>query len=55
LKETRLVLGIVPYKLLNGDVVVSLVGGELRERNPYFFVWFASLSCFSSIFDLLPL
>jgi hypothetical protein len=26
----------------------SLVGGKLRETNPYFFVWFASLSCFSS-------
>jgi hypothetical protein len=33
----------------------SLVGGELRETNPCFFMWFASLSCFSSIFDLLPL
>jgi hypothetical protein len=31
------------------------VGGELRETNPCFFVWFASPSCFSSIFDLLPL
>jgi hypothetical protein len=31
------------------------VGGELRETNPYIFVSFASLSCFSSIFDLLPL
>jgi hypothetical protein len=27
----------------------SLVGGELRETNPGFFVWFGSLSCFSSI------
>jgi hypothetical protein len=27
----------------------SLVGGELRETNPRFFVWFDSLSCFSSI------
>jgi hypothetical protein len=33
----------------------SLVGGELRETNPCFFVWFVSLSCLSSIFDLLPL
>jgi hypothetical protein len=33
----------------------SLVGGELRETNPCFFVWFDSLSCFSSIFDLLSL
>jgi hypothetical protein len=33
----------------------SLVGGELLETNPCFFVWFASLSCFSSIIDLLPL
>jgi hypothetical protein len=33
----------------------SLVGGELRETNPCSFMWFASLSCFSSIFDLLPL
>jgi hypothetical protein len=33
----------------------SLVGGELRETNPCFFVWFASLSSFSSIFELLPL
>jgi hypothetical protein len=33
----------------------SLVGGELRETNPCIFVWFASLSCFSSTFDLLPL
>jgi hypothetical protein len=33
----------------------SLVGGELRETNPCFFVLFDSLSCFSSIFDLLPL
>jgi hypothetical protein len=27
----------------------SLVGGELRETNLRFFVWFDSLSCFSSI------
>jgi hypothetical protein len=27
----------------------SSVGGELRETNPCFFVWFDSLSCFSSI------
>jgi hypothetical protein len=33
----------------------SLVGGELRETNPYFFVWFDSLSYFSSIFDVLLL
>jgi hypothetical protein len=33
----------------------SLVGGELRETNPCFSVWFDSLSCFSSIFDFLPL
>jgi hypothetical protein len=33
----------------------SLVGGELRETNPCFFVWFASLSCFSRTFDLLSL
>jgi hypothetical protein len=33
----------------------SLVGGELRETNPYFIMWFDSLSCFSSIFDLLLL
>jgi hypothetical protein len=33
----------------------SLVGGELRETNPCFFVWFDSLSCFSSILHLLPL
>jgi hypothetical protein len=33
----------------------SLVGGELRETNPCFFVWFDSLSCFSSIIDLLLL
>jgi hypothetical protein len=33
----------------------SLVGGELRKTNHYFFVWFDSLSCVSSIFDLLPL
>jgi hypothetical protein len=33
----------------------SLVGGELRETNLCLFVWFASLSCFSSIFDFLPL
>jgi hypothetical protein len=33
----------------------SLVGGELRETNPWFFMWFASLSCFSSFFYLLPL
>jgi hypothetical protein len=25
----------------------SSVGGELRETNPCFFVWFDSLSCFS--------
>jgi hypothetical protein len=25
------------------------VGGELQETNPCFFVWFDSLSCFSSI------
>jgi hypothetical protein len=31
------------------------VVGELRETNPCLFVWFTSLSCFSSIFDLLPL
>jgi hypothetical protein len=33
----------------------SLMGSELRETNHCFFVWFASLSCFSSIIDLLPL
>jgi hypothetical protein len=33
----------------------SLVGGELRETNPFFFMWFDSLSCFSSILHLLPL
>jgi hypothetical protein len=33
----------------------SSVGGELRETNPYFFVWFDSLSCFSSILHLLLL
>jgi hypothetical protein len=33
----------------------SLVGGELWETNPCFFVWFDSLSCFSSILHLLPL
>jgi hypothetical protein len=33
----------------------SLVGGELRETNPCISLWFATLSCFSSIFDLLPL
>jgi hypothetical protein len=33
----------------------SLVGGELRETNPCFFVWFDSLSCFYSILHLLPL
>jgi hypothetical protein len=33
----------------------SLVDGELRETNPSFFVWFDSLSCFSSILHLLPL
>jgi hypothetical protein len=33
----------------------SLVGGELWETNPCFFVWFASLSCFSTTFDLLSL
>jgi hypothetical protein len=33
----------------------SLVGGELQETDPCFFVWFDSLSCFSSINDLLPL
>jgi hypothetical protein len=27
----------------------SSVGGELRETNPCFFVWFDSLSCFSRI------
>jgi hypothetical protein len=27
----------------------SSVGGELRETNPCFFIWFDSLSCFSSI------
>jgi hypothetical protein len=36
----------------------SLVGDELRETNPYSFVWFASLSCFLEYliflcFDLL--
>jgi hypothetical protein len=29
----------------------SLVGGELQETNPCFFVWFSSLSYFSSIFN----
>jgi hypothetical protein len=33
----------------------SLVGGELRETNPCFFVWFDSLSCFSSVSHLLQL
>jgi hypothetical protein len=33
----------------------SLVGGELRETNLCLFVWFDSLSCYSCIFDLLPL
>jgi hypothetical protein len=33
----------------------SLVGGELRETNPCISLWFVSLSCFSSIFDLLLL
>jgi hypothetical protein len=33
----------------------SLVGGELRETNPCLFVWFDSLSWFSSILHLLPL
>jgi hypothetical protein len=55
LKETRLVVRIVPYKLLNGDVTIPQWGGELRETNPYFFMWFDSLSCFSSILHLLPL
>jgi hypothetical protein len=33
----------------------SLVGIELRGTNPCISSWFASLSCFSSIFDLLLL
>jgi hypothetical protein len=33
----------------------SLVGSELRVTNPCFSLWFASLSYFSSIFNLLPL
>jgi hypothetical protein len=30
----------------------SLVGGELWETNPCFFVWLDSLSCYSSILHL---
>jgi hypothetical protein len=33
----------------------SSVGGELQKTNPCFFMWFDSLSCFSSILHLLPL
>jgi hypothetical protein len=33
----------------------SLMDGELQETNYFFFVWFDSLSCFSSILHLLPL
>jgi hypothetical protein len=59
LKEIRLVVGEslcktrIPYKLLDGDVAF-LRGSELRETN-LCVLWFVSLSCISSIFDLLPL
>jgi hypothetical protein len=45
--------GNCPLQALQRRRSRSLVGGELRETNPCFFVWFASLSCFSSIIDLL--
>jgi hypothetical protein len=55
LKETQLVVGGFPYKLLNGDVVVPLWAVKLRETNPRLF-FVVCLACLdSSIFTLLPL
>jgi hypothetical protein len=53
--ETRLVVGIVPYKLLNGDVAIPQWVVNFGKQIPAPFVWFDSLSCFSSILHLLPL
>jgi hypothetical protein len=55
LKETQLVVGVFPYKLLNGDVAIPLwvvnFGKQILDSS----LWFASVALISSIFTLLPL
>jgi hypothetical protein len=55
LKETRLVVGEFPYKLLNGDVVVPLWAVNFGKQILVSPLWFASFVLISSIFTLLPL
>jgi hypothetical protein len=47
LKETRLVVGEFPYKLLNGDVAVPLWAVNFKKQILVSPLWFASL-----VFDL---
>jgi hypothetical protein len=55
LKETRLVVGDFPYKLLNGDVVVPLWAVNFGKQILDSSLWFASLALISSRFTLLLL
>jgi hypothetical protein len=55
LKDTRLVLGDFPYKLLNTYVAVPLWVVNFGKQILVSSLWFASLALISSIFTLLPL
>jgi hypothetical protein len=55
LKETRLVVGEFPCKLLNVDVAVPLWAVNFGKQILISPLWFASLTLISSIFTLLPL
>jgi hypothetical protein len=55
LKETQLVVGESPYKLLNGDVAVPLWAVNFGKQILASPLWFASLVLISSTFTLLPL
>jgi hypothetical protein len=55
LKETRLVVGDFPYKLLNGDVAIPWWAVNFGKQILVSPLWFASLVLIFSIFTLLPL
>jgi hypothetical protein len=55
LKETRLVVGEFPYKLLNGDVAVPLWAVNFRKQILASPLWFASLVLICSTFTFLLL
>jgi hypothetical protein len=55
LKETQLVVGDFPYKLLNGDIAIPLWAVNFGKQILDSSLWFASLVLISSIFTLIPL